>query len=75
MKLEDFLKLVTDVLECEETIVLTDKVRDIEGWDSLGVLSIVSMLDGLGMPVPLEKFADIVTVQDFVALVGSFDEY
>ncbi|MDA9091417.1 phosphopantetheine-binding protein [Porticoccaceae bacterium] len=74
MKLEDFLELVADALDCEDAIVLSDNVLDIEGWDSLGVLSIVSMLDGLGMPVELEKFDDIVTVQDFVTLVGIVDE-
>lgn len=74
MKLEDFLELVAGALDCEDAIVLTDNVLDIEGWDSLGVLSIVSMLDGLGMPVELEKFDDIVTVQDFVTLVGFVDE-
>ncbi|MDB0047799.1 phosphopantetheine-binding protein [Porticoccaceae bacterium] len=74
MKLEDFLELVADALDCEDAIVLSDNVLDIEGWDSLGVLSIVSMLDGLGMPVELEKFEDIVTVQDFVTLVGFVDE-
>ena len=74
MKLEDFLELVADALDCEDAIVLSDNVLDIEGWDSLGVLSIVSMLDGLGMPIELEKFDDIVTVQDFVTLVGFVDE-
>ena len=74
MKLEDFLELVADALDCEDAIVLSDNVLDIEGWDSLGALSIVSMLDGLGMPVELEKFDDIVTVQDFVTLVGFVDE-
>jgi acyl carrier protein len=74
MKLEDFLELVADTLDCEEEIALSDNVLDIEGWDSLGVLSIVSMLDGLGMPVELDKFEDIVTIQDFVTLVGFVDD-
>ena len=74
MKLEDFLELVADALDCEDAIVLSDNVVDIEGWDSLGVLSIVSMLDGLGMPVELDKFEEIDTVQDFVTLVGFVDE-
>jgi acyl carrier protein len=74
MKLEEFLKLVAEALDCEDVIVLSDEVVDIEGWDSLGVLSIVNMLDNLGMPVELEKFEDIVTVQDFVTLVGFVDE-
>jgi|TARA_B110000211_G_C13926225_1_gene485081 acyl carrier protein len=74
MKLEEFLELVAEALDCEDVIVLSDKVLDIEGWDSLGVLSIVSMLDGLGMPVELDKFEEIDTVQDFVTLVGFVDE-
>jgi len=74
MKLEEFLELVAEALDCEDVIVLSDKVLDIEGWDSLGVLSIVSMLDGLGMPVELDKLEEIDTVQDFVTLVGFVDE-
>ena len=74
MKLEEFLKLVAEALDCEDVIVLSDQVVDIEGWDSLGVLSIVSMLDNLGMSAELDKFEDIVTVQDFVTLVGFVDE-
>lgn len=74
MKLEEFLELVAEAIDCEDKIVLSDEVLEIEGWDSLGILSIVSMLDGLGMSVELEKFEDIVTVQDFVTLVGFVDE-
>ena len=36
MKLEEFLELVAEALDCEDVIVLSDKVLDIEGWDSLG---------------------------------------
>ena len=74
MKLVEFLELVAQALDCEETLVVEDKVRGIEGWDSLGILSIVSMLDGLGMSVELDKFEKIDTIQDFVTLVGFVDE-
>jgi acyl carrier protein len=74
MKLVEFLELIAEALDCEETIVVEDNVQDIEGWDSLGILSIVSVLDELGMPVELEKFEEINTVQDFVTLVGFVDE-
>ena len=74
MRLEEFLELVAEAIECEDTINITDEVVDIEGWDSIGFLAIVSMLDGLGMPVELEKLEDVVTVQDFVNLVGFVDE-
>jgi acyl carrier protein len=74
MKLVEFLELVAEALDCEETLVVEDKVCGIEGWDSLGILSIVSMLDGLGMSVELDKFQKIDTIRDFVTLVGFVDE-
>ena len=43
---------------------------DIEEWDSLGVLSIVSMMDDLNISVNLEDLEEIKTVEDFVKLTG-----
>jgi acyl carrier protein len=74
MKLVKFLELVAEALGHEETIGIDDQVHDIEGWDSLGILSIVSLLDGLGIIVELEKFENIETISDFVTLVGFVDE-
>ena len=74
VELVKFLELVAEAVEYEETISIDDNVEDIEGWDSLGVLAIVSMLDDLGMPVELEKFEKILTIKDFLSVVGFVDE-
>ena len=74
LKLNQFLATIADTLEYEGTIGIDDRVLDIEGWDSLGILAIVSMLDGLGMSVKLEELKSIETISDFVVLVGFVDE-
>jgi len=74
VELVKFLELVAEAVEYEETISIDDNVEDIEGWDSLGVLAIVTMLDDLGMPVELEKFEKIQTIKDFLSVVGFVDE-
>lgn len=39
-------------------------MENTEGWDSLKTLQIVMALDEAGMPVPLERIAEIRTVAD-----------
>jgi len=74
MELNKFLELLEETLDHEGTIDINDNVSDIEMWDSLGILSIVSMLDGLGVSVELEKFETIDTIKEFVDLVGIVDD-
>ncbi len=74
MELNKFLELLEETLDHEGTIDINDNVSDIERWDSLGILSIVSMLDGLGVSVELEKFETIDTIKEFVDLVGIVDD-
>ena len=74
MELNKFLELLEETLDHEGTIDINDNVSDIEMWDSLGILSIVSMLDGLGVSVELVKFETIDTIKEFVDLVGIVDD-
>lgn len=42
--MEDFLKEMADILD-EETVAETDRLEDFASWDSLAVLSVISMAD------------------------------
>lgn len=74
MKLNDFLELITETIEAENPINIDDNIDDIDEWDSLGVLSLISMLDDLGASLDTEKFEDLKTVRDFVSIVNIVDE-
>lgn len=73
MKLDAFLELISEALDCEDTVKIDDSVDGIIEWDSLGILSLVDTLDTLGVEIELEEFERIVTVRDFVELVNVVD--
>jgi acyl carrier protein len=73
MKIEDFLELITETIEAEKPVNIDDKIDEIEEWDSLGVLSLVAMLDDMGISFDTEKFENIVTVKDFISMLDIVD--
>ena len=74
MSIKELLELVAETIEYEGELELDQKIEDIEEWDSLGVLSIVSMLDTIKITVDLEELSEIATVGDFVKLTGIVNE-
>ena len=69
MTIDKLLELVAEALELEGELNLHDKIEDIEEWDSLGNMAVISMLDELGAGIDSEKIAEISTVKEFVDLV------
>ena len=74
MNVKELLIVVAEALECEDELSLDQNIEDIEEWDSLGVLSIVSMMDDLKISVNLEDLEEIKTVEDFVQLTGILND-
>jgi len=74
MEINKFLALVGETLDYEGIINIEDNVADIDVWDSLGILSIVGMLDSMGVVVDLEEFEKMETIRDFVNIVGIVDD-
>ena len=74
MKIHELLTIVAETIEYEGQLGLEDKIEDIEEWDSLGVLSIVSMLDDLSISMSLEDLEEIQTIEEFVKLTGIHDD-
>tara|TARA_X000001036_G_C20367692_1_gene679161 strand:- start:34 stop:258 length:225 start_codon:yes stop_codon:yes gene_type:complete len=70
MNVKDLLTIVAETIEYENELHLDQNIEDIEEWDSLGVLSIVSMMDDLSITINLEDLEQIKTVEDFVRLTG-----
>ena len=70
MNVKELLTIVAETIEYENELHLDQNIEDIEEWDSLGVLSIVSMMDDLSIRINLEDLEQIKTVEDFVKLTG-----
>jgi len=74
MNVKELLIVVAEALEYEDELYLDQNIEDIEEWDSLGVLSIVSIMDDLNISVNLEDLEEIKTVEDFVKLTGILND-
>ena len=80
MKTEDFIKELKEVLEMEDEdqkITLKTNLRDLEGYDSLSVLSIIVMIDkNLDKQIPAIDFVKVTTVSSLMELIGKehFDQ-
>ena len=65
-----FLAKVAEVLEYDGEIVRGQNVVDIDMWDSLGILSIVELLEDLGIEVDIETINNLKTTDELIALAG-----
>jgi acyl carrier protein len=74
LNIEEFLKVTAETLDYEEVINIDDRLEDIDMWDSLGVLSLVEMLDEMNISVELDRFEDLETIREFIALAGISDD-
>lgn len=66
-----FLAKVAEVLEHDGKITRGQNLEDIEMWDSLGILSIVELLEELGAEVDIETINNLKTTDELIALAGS----
>jgi acyl carrier protein len=45
-------------------------MEDVKGWDSMRTLQIVMALDEAGLPIPIERIAEIRSVADVIRFAG-----
>ena len=74
MKTEDFINELKDALEIEDEdqeITLETNLKELEEYDSLGVLSIIAMIDqNFGKQMPSSNFINITTIESLMDLIG-----
>ena len=74
MKTEDFINELKDALEIEDEdqeITLETNLKELEEYDSLGVLSIIVMIDkNFGKQIPSSDFVKVTTVGNLIELIG-----
>ena len=67
---EQFLELVAEALEEEASLSLDNSLEDLDGWDSLGALTLLSMIDDeYGVIIgntDLEKMVTLRNMFDFI---------
>jgi acyl carrier protein len=68
----EFLEELATILnEDEEDVKLETELESLTGWDSVGLLGVIAMLDGdLGVAIDVDKLRECNTVQDLVNLAG-----
>ena len=74
MKTEDFINKLKEALEIEDEdqeITVKTYLKDLEEYDSLGVLSIIAMIDkNFSKQIPSSEFVRVVTVGNLIELIG-----
>jgi acyl carrier protein len=66
MKTEEFLKRVAEALEYDGEITSNQDTLTIDGWDSLGVLSIMELLSDLDVKYDVEKLGQISNISELL---------
>lgn len=71
MTIEELLEEIKETLQRDEDITLEMNLHDIEEWDSLAIISIISLYDQLfSLVVKSEDLKKADTIKDLVDLVA-----
>jgi len=65
-----FLQRVADTLDYEGNLEPGQSMQSIDGWDSLGILSMIELFSDLGIAVDIAAFSHMETVDDLIVLAG-----
>ena len=70
MKKEEFLELLAETIDTEEELNEEMSLDEIDEYDSIAVLSLMSMYDELGVKVVPNDFKELKSVADLIKLAG-----
>jgi hypothetical protein len=74
MSVEEFFQKVAEALDSSAELSLGQALDSVEGWDSLGILAILDLLESGGVPVDLDELRAAQTTDDLLRLAGSMVE-
>ena len=66
-----FLARVAEALDYDGVIETGQNLTALETWDSLGILSIVDLLEEIGVEVDIDAISNLETTDDLIALAGA----
>lgn len=70
MTQEAFIEKMTDILDVDREITMDDKLSELEEWDSLGVVSYISMANiSCNRKVEIKAVRHAATVRDLYDLL------
>ena len=70
MKKEEFLELLAETIDTEEELNENMALNEIDEYDSIAVLSLMSMYDELGVKVTPNDFKELNSIVDLIKLAG-----
>ncbi len=70
MTKDNFLELLAETIDTEMELEETTLLDDIEEYDSIAVLSLMSLYDELSVKVSPRDFENLKVVADLIELVG-----
>lgn len=65
----ELLVLVAETIEYDGQLTRSTVIEQIEEWDSLGQMAILSLMDSLKLDVDHDAFVEAKTVGDFISAV------
>lgn len=65
----ELLALVSETIEYDGQLTRSNVIEQIEEWDSLGQMAILSLLDSLKLEVNHDSFVEAKTVGDFISAI------
>lgn len=74
MNVEEFFQRVAEALDSSAEIARGQALDSIEGWDSLGILAILDLLESGGVTIDLDELRAAQTTDDLLRLAGSLVE-
>lgn len=69
MNKAEFLSKLADALDYDGIIRSDQDIASIEEWDSLGVLSVIELLNDMGLKIDPEKIMDLNNISSLIKLV------
>ncbi len=70
MNIDIFLAKLADALDEENCLKLGQPLSELEGWDSLGVLSLLDLLEHEGVNASLAEVGNAQTVDDIIKIAS-----
>ena len=64
MNQKEFIDNLSKALETEDLLSSETKLKDLEEWDSLGILSTIELIESCGGKVNIEEINSAILVKD-----------
>lgn len=71
MNRAEFIKEVETTLDVTEPLNEASVLADVPDYDSLAILNLLSLFDGLGVATTPEQVSDARTVGDLISIAGA----